>query len=91
MTLSTPSDRCAARRGLLGPALIGAMLVPHRDHPGRRHQGRSRAAATRMEVVRARGRPQPADQRRVLDYWTPPDGRRPADRLLGIVTKGAAC
>ncbi|WP_049568891.1 trypsin-like serine peptidase [Nonomuraea sp. SBT364] len=84
MTLTTPVLAAAPLvAGLLGPALIGAAPEPH---PGRQAAVPMAAHGDVIEHVAARG---PADQRRVLDYWTP---RRMSEALpislLGLVTKG---
>ncbi|WP_336211475.1 trypsin-like serine peptidase [Nonomuraea sp. LPB2021202275-12-8] len=91
MTLSTPLLAAAPLvAGLLGPALIGA--TPE-QHLGRAPvasaspaAGHTAAGGDVVEHVAARG---PADQRRVLDYWTT---QRMADALpiglLDVVTKG---
>lgn len=104
MTLSTPLIAAVPLvAGLLGPTLIGATPEQHlgRTHEAARQETSQavtpgtttpRTAARRtadgdvIEHVAARGA---ADQRRVLDYWTP---QRMADALpislLDIVTKG---
>ncbi|MFI6294000.1 trypsin-like serine peptidase [Nonomuraea sp. NPDC050790] len=87
MTLSTPLLAAAPLvAGLVGPALIGA--APAQQPPGRPSVTSVERAAPRAEVVEHVAARSPADQRRVLGYWTP---RRMAAALpidlLGIVMK----
>ena len=89
MTLSTPLlTGVPLVAGLMGPALIGAMPVQD-HHPAPAVAKPVVHTAKRTEVVEHVAARSPADQRRVLDYWTP---ARMADALpidmLGIVTKG---
>ncbi|MEV1239502.1 trypsin-like serine peptidase [Nonomuraea sp. NPDC050022] len=88
MSLSTPLLTAVPLvTGLMGPALIGAMPVQHHD-PAHRVAKQVVHTAKRTEVVEHVAARSPAEQRRVLDYWTP---ARMADALpidmLGIVTK----
>lgn len=90
MTLSTPLlTGVPLVAGLMGPALIGAMPVQHHNHPAPAITKPVVHTAKRMEVVEHVAARSPADQRRVLDYWTPARmaGALPID-MLGIVTKG---
>ncbi|MFB4294325.1 serine protease [Nonomuraea sp. ATR24] len=84
MTLTTPVLAAAPLvAGLLGPALIGA--APE-QHPGRQVAVPAAAHGDIVEHVAARG---PADQRRVLDYWTPQRMSKALPiSLLGLVTQG---
>uniref|UniRef100_UPI0035E461AA trypsin-like serine peptidase n=1 Tax=Nonomuraea endophytica TaxID=714136 RepID=UPI0035E461AA len=72
--------------GLVGPALIGA--TPAQQPADRPSVTSVERAATRAEVVEHVAARTPADQRRVLGYWTPQRmaGALPID-LLGIVMK----
>jgi V8-like Glu-specific endopeptidase len=77
MTLSTPLLAAAPLlAGLLGPALVGAALVaPQDDRPAARPAAvpatRPGHAAKRGRIVEHVAARTAAEQRRVLDYWTP--------------------
>ncbi|MFI6903713.1 trypsin-like serine peptidase [Nonomuraea sp. NPDC050394] len=90
MTLSTPLLAAAPLvAGLVGPALIGATALAPALQPADRPSVTSvERAAPRAEVVEHVAARTPADQRRVLGYWTPRRmaGALPID-LLGIVGK----
>lgn len=88
MTLSTPLLAAAPLvAGLMGPALIGA--TPAQQLPSRPVVSSVERAAPRAEVVEHVAAHSSADQRRVLDYWTP---KRMTEalpiNLLGLVTQG---
>ncbi|MFI6505712.1 trypsin-like serine peptidase [Nonomuraea typhae] len=88
MTLSTPLLAAAPLvAGLVGPALIGA--TPAQQPADRPSVSRVERSAARTEVVEHVAARTPADQQRVLGYWTPRRmaGALPID-MLGIVTKG---
>ncbi|MDX3105285.1 trypsin-like serine peptidase [Nonomuraea angiospora] len=84
MTLSTPLLAAAPLlAGLIGPALLGAA-------PGRQPADLPDHRAMRHEIVEHVAARTDADQRRVLDYWTPERMAKalPID-LLDTVTDGA--
>ncbi|MFI7227535.1 trypsin-like serine peptidase [Nonomuraea angiospora] len=84
MTLSTPLLAAAPLlAGLIGPALLGAA-------PGRQPADLPDHRAMRHEIVEHVAARTTADQRRVLDYWTPERMAKalPID-LLDTVTDGA--
>ncbi|MFI6395982.1 trypsin-like serine peptidase [Nonomuraea sp. NPDC050547] len=91
MTLSTPLLAAAPLvAGLVGPALIGATALAPAHQPADRPSVTSvERAAPRAEVVEHVAARTPADQRRVLGYWTPQRmaGALPID-MLGLVMKG---
>ncbi|MEU6781183.1 trypsin-like serine protease [Nonomuraea angiospora] len=83
MTLSTPLLAAAPLlAGLIGPALLGAVPGQQADVPDHR--------AMRHEIVEHVAARTTAEQRRVLDYWTPERMAKalPID-LLDSVTDGA--
>ncbi|MEV0589554.1 trypsin-like serine protease [Nonomuraea sp. NPDC050310] len=89
MTLSTPLLAAAPLvAGLMGPALVGAAPVESRPIAQPVHQAGTTPLADVVERVAARST---AEQRRVLDYWTPERmaKARPIS-LLGLVTKDGA-
>ncbi|WP_228011141.1 trypsin-like serine peptidase [Nonomuraea phyllanthi] len=84
MTLSTPLLAAAPLlAGLIGPALLGAA-------PGRQQADPPAPRAVRAEIVEHVAARTTAEQRRVLDYWTPERmaGALPIG-LLDLVTDGA--
>ncbi|MEV4017112.1 trypsin-like serine protease [Nonomuraea angiospora] len=84
MTLSTPLLAAAPLlAGLIGPALLGAA-------PGQQQADRPDHRAMRHEIVEHVAARTTAEQRRVLDYWTPERMAKalPID-LLDTVTDGA--
>lgn len=88
MTLSTPLLAAAPLlAGLMGPALVGA--TPVQQQTVRPAVSPAVRGEPRSEVVEHEAARTSADQRRVLDYWTPERMAQalPID-LLGIVTKG---
>ncbi|MFF4617556.1 trypsin-like serine peptidase [Nonomuraea jabiensis] len=84
MTLSTPLLAAAPLlAGLIGPALLGAA-------PGQQQADRPDHRAMRHEIVEHVAARTTAEQRRVLDYWTPERMAKalPID-LLDTVTNGS--
>ncbi|MEV0391180.1 hypothetical protein [Nonomuraea sp. NPDC050643] len=87
MTLSTPLLAAAPLlAGLIGPALLGAA-------PGPQQADRSAVVpahtARRSDIVEHVAARTAADQRRVLDYWTPERMAKALPiGLLGVVTDG---
>ncbi|GAA3216413.1 trypsin-like serine peptidase [Nonomuraea helvata] len=84
MTLSTPLLAAAPLlAGLIGPALLGGA-------PARQQADQPAHRAVRTEIVEHVAARTAADQRRVLDYWTPERMAKALPiRLLDLVTDGA--
>ncbi|MEV0233699.1 trypsin-like serine protease [Nonomuraea sp. NPDC050786] len=84
MTLSTPLLAAAPLlAGLIGPALLGGA-------PGRQQADQPAHRAVRTEIVEHVAARTAADQRRVLDYWTPERMAKALPiHLLDLVTDGA--